>query len=140
MQLANLGPIIYITARRRRPAVTVSATIAVILGCSFVSMLALSFTWDSVAVIGGARPSRALYLFALTSAAADCTSSVVYWPFTGTFKPQYITALAAGEGTSGLVAALLTAIAVASGAGPSAYFVLLAVSVRTGTVPTVTRV
>ena len=53
----------------------------------------------------------------------------MYWPFAGIFQPRYITALAAGEGTSGLVAALLTTIAVATGAGPTGYFAVLAGSV-----------
>ena len=133
VQLANLGPALYIFLRRCAPrtAPTVSATIFLILCCSVLSMLGLSLYWQRTSLIGGTERSWAVLLFTFLSAAADCTSSVVYWPFAGTFLPRYISGLAVGEGLSGVVAALLSQLQYATdfGFGPSAYFAALAAAV-----------
>ena len=133
VQLANLGPALYIFLRRCAPrtAPTVSMTIFAILCCSVLSMLGLSLYWQRTSLIGGTERSWAVLLFTFLSAAADCTSSVVYWPFAGTFLPRYISGLAVGEGLSGVVAALLSQLQYATdfGFGPSAYFAALAAAV-----------
>lgn len=90
----------------------------------------------------GAERSWAVLLFTFLSAASDCTSSVVYWPFAGSFLPRYISWMAVGEGLSAVVAALLVqvqylscgdaAIVAAnpcSTFGPTQYFVALAAAV-----------
>ena len=58
----------------------------------------------------GAERSWAVLLFTFLSAASDCTSSVVYWPFAGSFLPRYISWMAVGEGLSGVVAALFVQV------------------------------
>jgi hypothetical protein len=80
-------------------------------------------------------------LFAFLSAASDCTSSVVYWPFAGSFLPRYISWMAVGEGLSGVVAALLVQLQYLTctdassdpcsdfAFGPTQYFLALAVAV-----------
>ena len=67
-----------------------------------------SVYWERTVVIFGEQRSWAVLLFAFLSASSDCTSSVVYWPFAGSFLPRYISGMAVGEGLSGVVAALLS--------------------------------
>ena len=97
-----------------------------------------SVYWERTVVIFGEQRSWAVLLFTFLSASSDCTSSVVYWPFAGSFLPRYISGMAVGEGLSGVVAALLSQLQYLTckdpectdfAFGPTQYFVALAVAV-----------
>jgi hypothetical protein len=127
IQLANVGPVAYLMLRRReRGSPSAASAVTAIVCCGLVSMLLLALAWRSTAKVLGAPRSWALLLFTFTAATADCTSSVVYWPFVGGYHARYISALAVGEGMSGVAAALSAWAVEQLGLGPSAYFGCLA--------------
>lgn len=127
IQIANIGPLVYVLLQRR--VSLFSANVAVLL-IGVVSMVLLSFLWDSTAHVAGARHSVALIVLSFTASLADCTTSLLFWPFVARFPARYAVALSTGEGISGLLAAALTWIQNAPSDGllfsPAVYFVLLA--------------
>jgi riboflavin transporter 2 len=120
VQLANIGPIALCVARRfpatpsSERRLMVFATYAVLL-LGAAAMTMLSFSWQTVAHIGGGDCSVSLLIFTFVAALADCTSSVVFWRFASQFRALYISALATGEGMSGVVTSMLAWLQDASG-------------------------
>ena len=116
IQAANLGPIILYLARRRWPQMRVRAAITTVLITGAVSMTALAFLWNvrtgggdggDGGDGGGNRHSIWLLFLTFAAAAADCSSSVLFYPFAGTFPAVYMIALNVGEACSSLVPGLL---------------------------------
>lgn len=64
--------------------------------------------WDSTSWIGGSEVSLGLLLLAWLGGGADCSSSVLYWPFAAKYRIPYTSAMATGQGLSSLLAGLLT--------------------------------
>jgi len=89
----------------------------------------LAVTWKTTMVLFGAQHSIPLLACAFAAAFADCTSSLLFWRFAGSFREVYISALAAGEGMSGVVTSLIAWIQGASSEEPlfsaGVYFALI---------------
>lgn len=81
--------------------------ILVILGVGMLATVLLALVWRATA--GDAEHSWSLPLLtlALVAGAVDCVSTVTFWPFASRFPPQMTTALAVGEGLSGLIPGVL---------------------------------
>jgi len=138
VQFANVGPLAFYVARRwalhRYPetgdAIVAAVTTYVVLGLGALAMGALVFCWDATWIFGGTEHSAPLIALTFLAAFADCTSSLVFWRFAGGFRPLFVSALAAGEGTSGVVSSALAWLQNASNEqprfSPSVYFALLA--------------
>lgn len=117
IQLANVGPIIYVVLKsilRRCSVKTMTIEIAavyVLVSIGLVSCILLSLTWDKTAVIGRTH-SVALIVLTFCLALVDCTSTLVFIPFMKYFPARYISALYIGEGMSGV---LPSAVALSQG-------------------------
>ncbi len=124
IQLANVGPLIYIAFQRK---ITLRAANVVVLMTGAVSMLLMAFFWDATA---GTNHSVALFVLTFAASIADCTTSLIFWPFVSLFDRHYISALTAGEGLSGLLASSATWIQNSPEHGllfsPAWYFAILA--------------
>jgi len=151
VQLANIGPILFClmdwwSTRRRRPCGSQSqnqkdclaawATYMVLV-TGAIAMVALAYCWQVTVEVAGSQHSVALIAMTFVAALADCTSSVLFWRFAGTFQPLYLSALAAGEGMSGVVTSSLAWMQGASQNEPrfsaGSYFALLAVAMSIST-------
>ena len=115
LQIANVAPLAYTIIRTAFPQRNIEVpVIYAIITVGALSCLLLAFFWDATAVIGGELHSVGLLTLQFFLALVDCTSSVAYLPFMGTFKQQYLTAFFVGEGFSGLLPSL---VSLAQGAG-----------------------
>lgn len=115
MQVANIAPLTYVIVHSVFPKRNIEVpVIYTIITVGAVSCLLLSFFWDATAVIAGELHSVGLLALQFFLALVDCTSSVVYLPFMGSFKQEYMTAFYIGEGFSGLLPSL---VSLAQGAG-----------------------
>eukprot|EP00048_Salpingoeca_helianthica_P024892 m.36209 g.36209 ORF g.36209 m.36209 type:complete len:482 (+) comp9647_c0_seq1:92-1537(+) len=127
IQIANIGPVIYVLVEKH--VSLFSANLAVLL-LGAVSMILLAFLWDTTSDVGGERHSVPLLVLSFAAALADCTTSLLFWPFLGRFPSPYAAALSTGEGLSGLLAAALSWIQGAPNDGllfsPMVFFFLLA--------------
>ena len=109
IQLANVGPILYITIKYFLQSCSVKViaieTVAVLtlVAIGLVSCILLSIFWDKTAVVAGELHSVAIILLTYFLALVDCTSSLVFIPFMQHFPSKYISALYTGEGLSGLL-------------------------------------
>lgn len=117
IQVANIGPILYIVIRSvlhrwsiRTMTIEIAAVyVLVIIGLA--SCILLSIFWDRTAVIGSTH-SVALIVMMFCLALVDCTSTLVFIPFMKHFPARYISALYIGEGMSGV---LPSAVALSQG-------------------------
>jgi hypothetical protein len=127
IQIANVGPLVYILVEKH--VTLFSANIAVLL-LGAISMVLLGFLWDTTDYVAGREHSVPLLVLSFTAALADCTTSLLFWPFVGRFPSPYAAALSTGEGLSGLIAAILTWIQSAPEHGllysPRVFFFFLA--------------
>mmetsp|Transcript_56336 Transcript_56336/g.121392 ORF Transcript_56336/g.121392 Transcript_56336/m.121392 type:complete len:463 (-) Transcript_56336:12-1400(-) len=145
VQLANVGPFLFCLAERRQrwralrwesqrgsgassESFAAGATYGV-LALGAVAMAGLALCWSATIEVAGIRHSLPLLAFAFVAALADCTSSVLFWRFAGSFRPVHLSALAAGEGMSGVIASGLAWLQAASRDEPwfsaGAYFAML---------------
>ncbi|KAK2162207.1 hypothetical protein LSH36_102g09094 [Paralvinella palmiformis] len=67
----------------------------------------LAFFWQETTVINGQPHSTALFVLVGFLALVDCTSSVVYLPYMGYYKPQYMTSYYIGEGLGSMIPGLV---------------------------------
>jgi riboflavin transporter 2 len=133
IQLANIAPLLYGIFR---PAGTPVKAIVAVLGVGAVAIAATGMLWQHTAVIAGKEMSIALIGGIFVSAAVDCTTTLLFWPFAAEFKAEHVTALAVGEGATGIVATVLVLIQLRGNLGStdllfsvSVYFALMAVVV-----------
>ncbi|KAK2140982.1 hypothetical protein LSH36_1190g00095 [Paralvinella palmiformis] len=104
IQVANTGPILYMILRKRWPELIQEwRAIYLIVSIGATACFLLAFFWQETTVINGQPHSTALFVLASFLALVDCTSSVVYLPYMGQYKPQYMTAFYIGEGLSGMI-------------------------------------
>ncbi|KAK2140983.1 hypothetical protein LSH36_1190g00096 [Paralvinella palmiformis] len=108
IQVANLGPILYMILRKLFPErVKEWPIVYAIIGMGATACFLLAFFWQETTVINGKSHSTALFVLVSFLALVDCTSSVVYLPYMGQYKPQYMTAFYIGEGLSGMIPGFL---------------------------------
>lgn len=139
VQLANIGPVLlyclrwchFKTQRLGSEQLLLMWATYIVLGLGAISMAMLASTWHITVDLFGAEQSIPLLFFTFVAALADCTSSMIFWRFAGAFKTVHISALAAGEGLSGAVVAVLVWMQDAAAAEPrfsaGVYFALLGV-------------
>lgn len=115
VQVANIAPLAYTVTRTVCPDRQVELpVIYIIIVTGAAACLLLPFFWDATAQVAGEQHSVGLLSLQFFLALVDCTSSVAYLPFMGSFKPQYLTAFYIGEGLSGLLPSM---VSLAQGAG-----------------------
>ncbi|KAK2140985.1 hypothetical protein LSH36_1190g00093, partial [Paralvinella palmiformis] len=104
IQVANVGPILYTVLKKLLPGrIKEWPTVYIIVGIGATACFLLAFFWQETTVINGQPHSTALFVLVSFLALVDCTSSVVYLPYMGRYKPQYVTAYYIGEGLSGMI-------------------------------------
>jgi PAS domain S-box-containing protein len=93
------------------PGIPTGVGVCVLVGVNTVAMALLAGgAWRTTAVVGGAPRSVALLGLAFVAALADCTSSLVFWPFVAGCKPIFVSALAVGEASTAVVAAAIALV------------------------------
>eukprot|EP00096_Caligus_rogercresseyi_P003209 TRINITY_DN1588_c0_g1_i2.p1 TRINITY_DN1588_c0_g1~~TRINITY_DN1588_c0_g1_i2.p1 ORF type:complete len:432 (-),score=56.08 TRINITY_DN1588_c0_g1_i2:240-1535(-) len=106
IQIANVGPIVY-SLLRWKVGISNSLCIYGVLSLGVIASVTLIFTWSRTLDIGGEPHSLGLFLPILLLSMVDCTSSVLYFPYVGTFKAFYLNSYLIGEGLSGFLPSLL---------------------------------
>jgi riboflavin transporter 2 len=112
LQLANVFPFLFfifsclIPWKRVRFHID-TVTIMCLIVVGMVACILMTFLWDHTSNIGGKQMSFAFLCLIFITGAVDCTSSVIYWPFISNYKYYYTTALAIGEGLTGLITGII---------------------------------
>ncbi|KAK2162206.1 hypothetical protein LSH36_102g09078 [Paralvinella palmiformis] len=108
IQVANTGPIMYMVLRKRWPELIQEwRAIYVIVSIGATACFLLAFFWQETTVINGQPHSTALFVLVGFLALVDCSSCVVYLPYMGQYKPQYMTAFYFGQGLGSLIPGLV---------------------------------
>eukprot|EP01059_Diplonema_ambulator_P000445 TRINITY_DN10378_c0_g1_i1.p1 TRINITY_DN10378_c0_g1~~TRINITY_DN10378_c0_g1_i1.p1 ORF type:complete len:461 (+),score=40.73 TRINITY_DN10378_c0_g1_i1:47-1384(+) len=110
IQLANVCPIVLLGAQKifGKDYTVVGVVVGLLINISSMAVLSTG-VWTKTLNIGGDEHSVWLLLLTFTASAADCLSSVTFWPFVSYFKLEYLyTALSIGEGMSAVIPALLS--------------------------------
>ncbi|XP_043215300.1 solute carrier family 52, riboflavin transporter, member 3-A-like isoform X1 [Amphibalanus amphitrite] len=113
VQLANLGPVLYSVLRARlngRASRLDVVAVYTMVTVGAAACLLSGLLWRRTSVIGGTSHSTALFTLVFFIALVDCTSSVVYVPYTARFKHGYLVSYMIGEGLSGLLPSLVALI------------------------------
>eukprot|EP00041_Stephanoeca_diplocostata_P015799 m.303136 g.303136 ORF g.303136 m.303136 type:complete len:549 (+) comp20159_c0_seq6:346-1992(+) len=121
IQLANIAPLTYAAIRRWCRTGIVKPTYCVLV-VGIIAVTATGATWKKAAYIAGEYRSVALLAGVFVCASVDCTTSLLFWPFASWYRASYVTALAVGEGTTGIVASILVWIQTSRGAGQPLLF------------------
>ncbi|XP_017849911.1 solute carrier family 52, riboflavin transporter, member 3-A isoform X2 [Drosophila busckii] len=104
VQLGNLGPLLYTTIQKYSPwKLNDGYTIHGVLAVGSISCLLTAFFYNKTAVVAGQEHSVALFILTIFTALNACTSSVLFMPYMGRFKEQYMITYFIGEGLSGLL-------------------------------------
>ena len=108
IQLANIAVILYsaIPSRFKTNRFIIRTTY-LILFISWLSMVGMSMSWDSTVKIRGKPHSLYLFITAFGTAMADCMTSMVFWNIASWYPTPYISMMAAGEASSGIIASIL---------------------------------
>jgi len=79
------------------------ATVMTAMALGIVATTLLAFTWHVRSTVAGESRSLPLLVLAFVAGAVDCVSTVTFWPFASLFSAEMTTALAIGEGLSGVI-------------------------------------
>ncbi|XP_032294816.1 solute carrier family 52, riboflavin transporter, member 3-A isoform X2 [Drosophila virilis] len=104
VQIGNLGPLLYTVYQKYSPwKLNDGFTIHAVLAIGTMSCLLTAFFYNRTASLAGNEHSVALFILTIFTALNACTSSVLFMPYMGRFKEQYIVTYFIGEGLSGLL-------------------------------------
>ncbi|XP_034116967.2 solute carrier family 52, riboflavin transporter, member 3-A [Drosophila albomicans] len=104
VQLGNLGPLLYTAFQKYSPwKLNDGWTIHAVLAIGTLSCIFTAFFYNKTATIMGNEHSVALFILTIFTAVNACTSSVLFMPYMGRFKEQYMVTYFIGEGLSGLL-------------------------------------
>ncbi|TDG46339.1 hypothetical protein AWZ03_007228 [Drosophila navojoa] len=104
VQIGNLGPLLYTVYQKFSPwKLNDGWTIHAVLMIGTLSCLFTAFFYNRTANLAGSDHSVALFILTIFTALNACTSSVLFMPYMGRFKEQYIITYFIGEGLSGLL-------------------------------------
>ncbi|KAH8312279.1 hypothetical protein KR044_010079, partial [Drosophila immigrans] len=104
VQIGNLGPLLYTAWQKYSPwKLNDGWTIHAVLTIGTLSCLLTAFFYNKTASIMGNDHSVALFILTIFTALNACTSSVLFMPYMGRFKEQYMVTYFIGEGLSGLL-------------------------------------
>ena len=70
-------------------------------------MMIMCLFWDTQTMIFGKERSLVLFITVFGTSFCDCMTSIIFWVFVAWFPTQYMTALSAGESSSGIISAIL---------------------------------
>jgi hypothetical protein len=115
IQLSNVLVVLYLVVRACVPdprgrAALETWTIGLALLCGIAATGTLAVHWGDLSLVDGKLRSATLLGLTLFSGAVDCLSTVTFWPFVARFAPVLTSALAIGEGMSGIIPAVLALI------------------------------
>ncbi|KAH8359035.1 hypothetical protein KR093_004070, partial [Drosophila rubida] len=126
VQVGNLGPLLYTAFQKYSPwKLNDGWTIHAVLTIGTLSCLLTAFFYNKTAELMGSEHSVALFVLTIFTALNACTSSVLFMPYMGRFKEQYMVTYFIGEGLSGL---LPSVTALVQGIGTSGGCVLVNVT------------
>ncbi|KAH8267330.1 hypothetical protein KR018_011353 [Drosophila ironensis] len=126
VQIGNLGPLLYTAIQKYSPRkLNDGYTIHGVLLVGSTSCLLTAFFYNRTASVGGTEHSLALFVLTCFTALNACTSSVLFMPYMGRFKEQYMVTYFIGEGLSGLLPSVTALI---QGIGESGDCVLVNVT------------
>jgi len=126
VQIGNLGPLLYTAIQKYSPKkLNDGWTIHGVLLVGAISCLLTAFFYNQTASVAGTDHSLALFLLTCFTALNACTSSVLFMPYMGRFKEQYMVTYFIGEGLSGLLPSVTALI---QGIGESGDCVLVNVT------------
>ncbi|EDV91495.1 solute carrier family 52, riboflavin transporter, member 3-A [Drosophila grimshawi] len=104
VQIGNLGPLLYTVYQKYSPwKLNDGLTIHAVLAIGTLSCLLTAFVYNQTASLAGNEHSVALFVLTIFTALNACTSSVLFMPYMGRFKEQYMVMYFIGEGLSGLL-------------------------------------
>ncbi|KAM8706896.1 hypothetical protein ACLKA7_011058 [Drosophila subpalustris] len=104
VQIGNLGPLLYTAFQKYSPwKLNDGWTIHAVLLIGTLSCLLTAFFYNKTASAMGSEHSVALFILTIFTALNACTSSVLFMPYMGRFKEQYMVTYFIGEGLSGLL-------------------------------------
>lgn len=109
IQIANIGPLVYWLARKKRFLNEITAT-HIQMAIGIASCLVLILAWDWTVELGGKRHSLVLFVATFGLALVDCTSSVTFLPFMARFDSGYMTPYLVGEGLSGFIPSMFALV------------------------------
>lgn len=109
IQIANIGPLVYWLARKKRLLNEITAT-HIQMAIGIASCLVLILAWDWTVELGGRRHSLVLFVATFGLALVDCTSSVTFLPFMSFFDSGYMTPYLVGEGLSGFIPSMFALV------------------------------
>ncbi|KAJ0408863.1 hypothetical protein ATCC90586_007961 [Pythium insidiosum] len=107
LQSANIYPLLYMLLNGREQRVRHATVIWVLLAVGIVTAMLMSVLWKETATVFGKPHSVAMLVLTHLGGLVSATSSVVFYPYVGTFPGMYTSALSTGEGLSGSMAAML---------------------------------
>ncbi|XP_017057281.1 solute carrier family 52, riboflavin transporter, member 3-A [Drosophila ficusphila] len=126
VQIGNLGPLLYTAIQKYSPKkLNDGWTIHGVLLVGALSCLLTAFFYNRTATVAGVDHSLALFVLTCFTALNACTSSVLFMPYMGRFKEQYMVTYFIGEGLSGLLPSVTALI---QGIGKSGDCVLVNVT------------
>lgn len=126
VQIGNLGPLLYTLYQKYSPwKLNDGWTIHAVLAVGTVSCILTAFFYSRTATVFGNDHSVALFVLTIFTALNACTSSVLFMPYMGRFKEQYMVTFFIGEGLSGLLPSVTALI---QGIGDSGKCVLVNVT------------
>ncbi|KAH8330358.1 hypothetical protein KR067_001622 [Drosophila pandora] len=126
VQIGNLGPLLYTAIQKYSPKkLNDGWTIHGVLLVGATSCLLTAFFYNRTAPVGDTDHSLALFVLTCFTALNACTSSVLFMPYMGRFKEQYMVTYFIGEGLSGL---LPSVTALVQGIGESGDCILVNVT------------
>ncbi|XP_033216875.1 solute carrier family 52, riboflavin transporter, member 3-A-like [Belonocnema kinseyi] len=114
IQVANIGPMAYILARKFNFNFPESYLIfaLLLLGASMMSLLA--FFYKKTLFFRGKEYSAVLFAATFFTALVNCSSSLLFMPYLRHFRESYLASYYVGEGLSGIIP---SAIALIQGTG-----------------------
>mgnify|MGYP001810527632 CR=1 FL=1 len=97
------GPIAHRLSKRKVPDRFIIYGLFVI---GITACVVMALFWDKTAIIGGKERSVTFFTCVFFLALLDCTCTIVFLTYCGSFKGNYITSLYIGEGISSLLPSL----------------------------------
>ncbi|KAL2744692.1 hypothetical protein V1477_007234 [Vespula maculifrons] len=110
IQMANVGPIIYMLLQQMQFKINEFLFILGILTIGNISMALLIFFYNKTVVISNSEYSLALFVLTFFTALVGCFSSVLFMPYLRNFNETYMISYFIGEGLSGVLPSLVALI------------------------------
>ncbi|XP_015188388.1 PREDICTED: solute carrier family 52, riboflavin transporter, member 3-A-like [Polistes dominula] len=110
IQMANLGPIIYMLFQQMQFKVNEFVCILGVLIVGNISMILLIFFYNKTIILYNSEYSLVLFILTFFTALVGCFSSVLFMPYLRNFDESYMISYFIGEGLSGVLPSLVALI------------------------------